>query len=328
MSAPVENPIVINVTTSFGYMLIGTVFASMLSGISCMQVFMYYISYPDDPLVLKVLIGALWCLDIAGVGLLLMGLWPPLIANWGSVAVLGSGLPGILHHLWVSSVISTSVQLLFIWRIYKLEGYRMKMIPIFLSVLCLYQLASSIAFTVFGLQNDTLAALSAPTMKGLQFSTRGCTVASDILICVCLLRILAKNGMPVWQSSRQLLSRLIIVTINSGLWTAIFATISLILALVQPNGFSYCIVELPIGSLYLTSMLSNLNAREYIRGRKTEWNEFMSVQIPNRETLKDNDTIVLAGFNQTQPRSLGSESVNATQEELPKAESSGYLPEV
>ncbi|KAJ7810309.1 hypothetical protein B0H14DRAFT_3880691 [Mycena olivaceomarginata] len=221
MSAPI-NPIVVNLTASFGYMVIGTVFACMLWGISCMQAFMYYAEYHDDPVFLKLLVGVLWSLDTAGIILLLTGLWPTLIGNWGSVEILGKGLPGILHHTWLSGVLSTCVQLLFIWRIYKLGGYRMEwVLPAFLSVLCFYQLTTSIAFCAIGLKNDTIAALATPTMKALQISNRGCTVASDILICVSLMGILAKSGMPTWKKSQQMISRLIIVTINSGLWTAI-----------------------------------------------------------------------------------------------------------
>jgi hypothetical protein len=67
----------------------------------------------------------------------------------------------------------------------------------------------------------------------------------------------------------------------------------------QPDGFGYTIVELAIGSLYVTSVLSNLNARQYIRGRKTEWNEFLSAsQTPhmNSNQSKDQD-IVFARIN-------------------------------
>ncbi|KAF8990694.1 hypothetical protein BDZ89DRAFT_1086982 [Hymenopellis radicata] len=308
-SAPIDNPIILDVTQSLGFMVIGTVFACVLWGVSCMQAFMYYVDYPDDQKLLKVLIGALWAMDTAGVILLVTGIWPPLISHWGSIAVLSGGLPDIVHHTWVAGVLSTCVQLLFVWRIYKLGGYIFKwLIPIVLVVLCLYQLATSIAFAVIGLEGHNLAALSTPTMKALQISNRGCTVASDILICACLLRILIKRGLPSFSSSRKMISRLIIVTINSGLWTAIFATISLILMKVQPDGFGYTIVELPIGSLYLTSLLSNLNARQYIRGRETEWNEYLSTlsaapnsdsSAMNAHSAGSNDAIVFTTFNRS-----------------------------
>lgn len=45
----------------------------------------------------------------------------------------------------------------------------------------------------------------------------------------------------------------------------------------QPGQLYYCIIELPIQSFYLATLLSNLNARGYVKGRETEWNEYLSV---------------------------------------------------
>jgi hypothetical protein len=43
-----------------------------------------------------------------------------------------------------------------------------------------------------------------------------------------------------------------------------------------PKGFEYTLIEFPLGSLYYTTLLSNLNSRKYIRGRKADWSEYMS----------------------------------------------------
>lgn len=45
----------------------------------------------------------------------------------------------------------------------------------------------------------------------------------------------------------------------------------------QPGQLWYCIIELPIQSFYVVTLLSNLNARGYVRGRETEWHEYLSV---------------------------------------------------
>ena len=48
-----------------------------------------------------------------------------------------------------------------------------------------------------------------------------------------------------------------------------------------PLGFQYTIIEFPLGSLYYTTLLSNLNSREYVRGRQTDWSEYMSSSSGN-----------------------------------------------
>lgn len=80
--------------------------------------------------------------------------------------------------------------------------------------------------------------------------------------------------------------RLILITINTGLWTAVVALIdfSLVRSLVKslvtcqslnfsrvlqiaafPSGLYFCAFEFPLSSLYVNTLLANLNARSYLR---------------------------------------------------------------
>lgn len=67
----------------------------------------------------------------------------------------------------------------------------------------------------------------------------------------------------------------------------------------QPDTLAYCIVELPIASLYFNTIMSNLNARGYIRGRQTEWNEYLSA-LPQSQSspgrTENNEAIVFSTF--------------------------------
>lgn len=110
-------------------------------------------------------------------------------------------------------------------------------------------------------------------------------------------------------STRGLLYRGVIVTVNSGFWTAVLAFIDVILVRfplpsvcisarwsdrcilqmwTQGQALNYTVIELPMGTLYFISLLSNLNARGYIRGRATDWNEYLSafsVAHPRQDTM-------------------------------------------
>ena len=55
----------------------------------------------------------------------------------------------------------------------------------------------------------------------------------------------------------------------------------------QPLSFVYCIIEFPLPSFYLVTLISNLNAREYVRGRRTEWNEYLTAIEGPGETTSD-----------------------------------------
>ncbi|KAF9254871.1 hypothetical protein L218DRAFT_1009194 [Marasmius fiardii PR-910] len=277
-AAAPQMPQGINISTSYGYMLVGTILGFVLWGISCMQCFLYYSKYADDSIWLKILVGALWCLDTPNVFLMLSGLWNVLISDWGNPAGLFASPKDIDHHVWLSGVVTLIVQWFFVWRIYHLAtGNLFKYwIPGFITFLSFYAFAATIPFVVIAITNGTLESTQTLRIKALEASSRSCMVAVDLLITTSLLRVLLQHGMPGFSRSRQMLRRVILVTINSGMWTAVCAFISLILMTCVPLGFQYTIIEFPLGSLYYTTLLSNLNSRKYIRGRKTDWNEYMS----------------------------------------------------
>lgn len=115
--------------------------------------------------------------------------------------------------------------------------------------------------------------------------------------------------------------KLTALTIHTGLWTAVFAIFVLILvrALSQSHSHSslplkcyrptmqyipyqkelyYCAVDFPLTSLYLNSLLANLNAREYVRGAKTDV-EHSSYQLggsPRTPAFKSPGTPGTPGF--------------------------------
>ncbi|GJJ08223.1 hypothetical protein Clacol_002432 [Clathrus columnatus] len=60
-----ENPIVLDLSSVHGLVLLGTVLSWGLWGISCMQVFLYYTTYDGDPYYLQFLVIFLWVIGTA-----------------------------------------------------------------------------------------------------------------------------------------------------------------------------------------------------------------------------------------------------------------------
>lgn len=53
----------------------------------------------------------------------------------------------------------------------------------------------------------------------------------------------------------------------------------------MPQQFVFTLIEFPLDSLYLVSLLSNLNARSYVRGNQDEWGGYLSsLKIAQRNT--------------------------------------------
>ncbi|KAI0644067.1 hypothetical protein C8Q79DRAFT_127871 [Trametes meyenii] len=302
-AAPVvlENPIILNLTESYGPILVGCILSCVVWGISCMQMFMYYLNYDSDHLGLKLFVAFVWAVDTANEMLLLASMWPVLILKWGSIAELSVSQPTLVHHGWVSGIVAFAVQMFFLYRIYKFSGNRF-LLPLLLVPLSLWQIIGTIPFDIWVFQDSSLAALSAPRMIAFETALRATSAFVDIMIAVAMLYLLVQNRRSEFSSSKKMIFRLIIMTINTGLWTAVVALVDFSLVrghfvlapsisplgdsdpdssadcfsqiAAFPKGLQFCALEFPLSSLYVNTLLANLNARQFLRRTDGDYNSY------------------------------------------------------
>ncbi|KAJ3996552.1 hypothetical protein F5050DRAFT_1807662 [Lentinula boryana] len=67
-----------------------------------------------------------------------------------------------------------------------------------------------------------------------------------------------------YSSTSSALKKLIVISINNGIWTALFAILDLILYVAYPTTTLYLIFDFTMCSLYTNTLLANLNARDYV----------------------------------------------------------------
>ncbi|EIM88695.1 uncharacterized protein STEHIDRAFT_166720 [Stereum hirsutum FP-91666 SS1] len=281
---PVTNPIVLDLSNTAGATLISLFISSALWGVSCVQMFTYFYTYGDsDGRVMKFGVAFLWALNTANEALTATPEWRQVISNWGSLEVLAQFAPEFMHAAWTSILLSAVVQLVFIRRIYLLSGKKSFWIApcAFLVLITVYQLAVTIAWIIIGFQSG----ITSHSQFALALSIRCCTTADDVLIAAAIIYLLLRNGWPKFRKSRQQLLRLVMVTINSGAWTALFALLTVIFMSIYPSTLVSGVFDLSLPALHLTSLLANLNSRRYVRGQSSasssspsdpEWNECTS----------------------------------------------------
>ncbi|KAN0088271.1 hypothetical protein V8E55_005328 [Tylopilus felleus] len=98
-------------------------------------------------------------------------------------------------------------------------------------------------------------------------STLSVAAVEDILIAVFLTFLfLRRRNATGYMGTTHVLQRLTVFAVNTGIWTASFALITLILLHVYPISSLYAVFGLPLCSVYCNTLLANLNARSYIRG--------------------------------------------------------------
>ncbi|GJE83991.1 hypothetical protein PsYK624_000650 [Phanerochaete sordida] len=77
--------------------------------------------------------------------------------------------------------------------------------------------------------------------------------------------LLQTKNHNLFRRTDKVILRLTILTINTGLWTAVLAIIDFSLIAWRPLNTVFVIFEYPLSALYLNTFLANLNARKYVR---------------------------------------------------------------
>ncbi|KAM5537178.1 hypothetical protein V8D89_009111 [Ganoderma adspersum] len=295
--ASFENPMVLNLMSSYGPLLIGALLSCVLYGMSVIQLFMYFNTYERDSIWMKLYVVLVWVIETASVICVLVALWPVLILKWGSLHELSlTQLPMLM-----TAVGTFLVHMFYIWRIFKVNGGQ-ALLPCLLIPFTLYQMIETWVYVHAGLTNTSLTTLSGRVSTALGISGRAAIAFVDIAIVALMIHVLLKDGAPQFKSSRKMIFKLIVLTINTGLWTAVFAIIVLALLIRYPNDLFYTAIDFPLTSLYLNSLLANLNARESIRGTMTDtgFNTFESSNSrPGPITFRTTDTDGAGTLNTT-----------------------------
>jgi len=256
-----------NLDTTWGSILAAVFVSLVFYGISILQMFIYYVRYPKDTFILKSLVAFVFVLNTLHTFLISAGVWQCLILHFGDETFLLYTHTPMLIAVVVTSAISSSVQSFFIYRIWSLTRNRFKWVfPVVLIPFVVAQLVLGAFYTVTAMPNDTsITAISGPLLVRVANVLNGAATAVDITITIalCTLLIMGRTG---FEDTDQMILRLIFISVNTGLWSAIFAFLSVILLVIYPNDLIFTALYYPLGTVYCNTLLASLNARSYARG--------------------------------------------------------------
>ncbi|KAF7342200.1 hypothetical protein MVEN_01807900 [Mycena venus] len=254
----------LNLQSTYGALLIGCFLSVAVWGVSVVQTILYFMMYDKDPRKLKLLVLMLTVVDTANEILVLKSVWPGLISHWGRVDILGKseGTIELIHHVWVAAIVAVAVQSFYTWRIYTLSR-RKRLVPCVLHGKLLdLDPTPAYNFLAFG-HNTVSAGKQTQQLTAIAISLRAAGAAADIIITAAMIHLLCRPRSQ-FTNTEKMVFRLLILSINSGAWTAVLAILDLISIVAFPTKFTFIIFELPICSLYLSSLLVNLNVRKFI----------------------------------------------------------------
>ncbi|KAF8890480.1 hypothetical protein BD779DRAFT_1671412 [Infundibulicybe gibba] len=132
-------------------------------------------------------------------------------------------------------------------------------------------IAQGIVFVHLNLKAQMGTHLTAPMSRAILVSNFAVGAAVDILLSAGLCFLLWKSYMEEGSSITQtnsMIHRLILFSINTGIWTALVGIATITMVIVYPNNFIYVGFYFILSPMYCNSLLANLNARTYLKGTK------------------------------------------------------------
>ncbi|KAI0043431.1 hypothetical protein FA95DRAFT_399951 [Auriscalpium vulgare] len=238
-----------------GPILIGTIFNTVLYGISIAQTFMYFQTYKNDRLWMKLVVLFVFVADTLNSVFDIEYTYNSLVNHYNDPGAIQKANWVFATDPAMTAIIGTVVQLFFSWRVHVLTHSNLAVGILVVGAIIsgLGGVATSIAIGMVPMWLD-FQKFKIPVIVWLTVSA---LVDSSITaILVWHLRG-HKRG---FKASDDILDRIIRLTVQTGMITSIWAIVDLAVYLSIPTGV-HLIFNFALSKLYSNSLLSSLNSR-------------------------------------------------------------------
>ncbi|KAK0445301.1 uncharacterized protein EV420DRAFT_971016 [Desarmillaria tabescens] len=245
---------------TFGAVYIGATIGAIFYGITIVQTVIYYKQYPNDPRLFRYAIALLCILDTLHVVTSTHVLYFYLVESFGNWLSLFRTVWSFLLQILLNTLIIVGVQALYAVRIWKFGRNFHVVLPwfIFLAV------AASLTAGIYVIYDTyTLPSLfDRPTMRTSVYAVFSTFVGADFFIATTMCYYLHKGRSATsFSSTTKIIMGLMRLVVMSGLATSASSLFALVADIVWPNSFICIAVDSILPKLYITSLLSMLNAR-------------------------------------------------------------------
>ncbi|THU83234.1 hypothetical protein K435DRAFT_871487 [Dendrothele bispora CBS 962.96] len=241
------------VDNTTGAVFLGAIGASILYGITTLQVYLYYHRYLHDSRLHKVSVGVLWTLDTLHQALTIHAAYYLAFKSSGATTIVWSTKLQVA----INVVIVLIVQSLYAYRVWKLSGFHHGYLGYIASVVA----AGFVVGVAFAYQ--VYAASTFESLQGITWAIDTSLATSttiDFIISLAMCYYLRKSR----GSEQRLNSKISTVmqyTLSSGLFTSAVSLSTLFTFTLMPNNLIFLGLQLLVTKFYVGSFLAMLNAR-------------------------------------------------------------------
>lgn len=276
---------------TIGPTVVGSMLASYLFGCSTMQSYTYYKRFPGDRRVFQVLVATVMMLTFAHIICIVYWTWTLSVTgceNPDGVTIFSSSRDA---NLILTPLISTLVQMFFIYRLFKFSGS--KTVAAFCGILSMLNLTGTLV--------DAANALGVSANRTAQNARNWLTILTLVAAAVCDLVITIglvyflqreRRRTKVHQT-QNIADRLTLWAIETGLATSMSAVLVIVYFCAMRNTFLWTAVYDVLADVYTNSFLAALNSRKTIRIQDTLIIEFSTGRDTSPDLVGEKPEVII-----------------------------------
>ncbi|RDB30540.1 hypothetical protein Hypma_007211 [Hypsizygus marmoreus] len=242
---------------ALGMTLLGVIFSSILYGVTLTQTYKYFQRFQNDPLLVKLLVIAIFFIDTLSVFLVGHASWYYLVTTGPE----GRAVWSLNAELAISMVISGIAETFLAYRVWMLSGHRFILTSLLL-LLALLHFASGEVSAIQFLLLKRFARFGSVKVPSILRLSSAALCDTGLAISLCYFLHQKRTG---FEKTDKIIDYLILFTINSGVLTSIASVACLVTYLVVPRTWVYLALCFLISRLYANTFLCSLNSRQILR---------------------------------------------------------------
>ncbi|KAF9528800.1 hypothetical protein CPB83DRAFT_853762 [Crepidotus variabilis] len=237
------------------FIFLGLFLNVLLLGVMITQVYLYFVTYKNDKLWIKLFVAGLFFADVLNTGFDLAYLYRSVIVNFNNPAYLEKADWLFGWDPASTAVIAMAVQLFFAWRVCTLTGSWVWTIVI--AVLAVFSGATGLVTTYDVVRIGYFTRFQ--EFKTVVVAWLVSAALGDAVITTILVSYLRKHKTG-FERSDLMVDKIIRLTVQTGGITMVFALLDMIFYVSDPSGL-HLLFNFPLAKLYSNSVMSGLNSR-------------------------------------------------------------------
>ncbi|KDR82515.1 hypothetical protein GALMADRAFT_237851 [Galerina marginata CBS 339.88] len=258
----------LSLDNTLGAASIGFSVSCVVFGVLTTQLFVYFQRFPSDRIVYKLLVAALWSLELIDQTFIAYSLYFYTITNFNDPLYLLTGrvIWTLILFIVMTSLVGTVVKCCFAMRVWRFSKRNIYITGVIIFMI-LGQFGIAILYCIRAFRLKTL--LEVHQLRLVASLALGAGLLTDFLIAAALCFFLRRLRTG-YHKSDTLINSLCRYAVNTGALTGVVSFLTLLLYNVRPEAFYFMATYFTLGKLYAISFLCALNTRKVIRGKGTD----------------------------------------------------------